>query len=221
LRHNQIVEVAPTYFASPGVPERIHAICGDVPIIMTLRDPIQRAWSHYLHLRSKGYTAASLRQAVESFPTVITASQYVDRLRAWQAVFNEQHLHVLLHDELQADPAQFAAQASQSLDLQFGGVPSSCFGPSNVASLAPSRRLAKAGRLVADRLRDHRLYLLLEGAKRLGLKRVFFGGSNSRPRPAPSKDDAAYLADQLLPQLPALEQMLDRSMHGNANQPSR
>jgi hypothetical protein len=212
LRHKQIVEVAPTYFASHNVPQRIRALCGDVPIIITLRDPIERAWSHYLHLRSKGYTNAALREAAEAFPTVITASQYVDRLREWQAVFGKQQLHVLLHDELQTRADHFAAQACRALNLRFTGVPSSCLGPSNAASLAPTHRLAKAGRLAADRLRDYRLYPLLEGAKRLGLKQIFFGSSKRRTLPAPSTDDRAYLAEQLLPQLPTLEQMLYRSL---------
>ena len=47
-------EVAPSYFGYPDAPIRIAQLFPDARLIITLRNPIERAWSHFLHLWRKG-----------------------------------------------------------------------------------------------------------------------------------------------------------------------
>ena len=49
--YKAIGEVAPDYFLDPAVPPRIREVCPDAKIVITLRDPVERAYSHYLHFR--------------------------------------------------------------------------------------------------------------------------------------------------------------------------
>lgn len=54
---NCVVEVDPTLFSHPEAPKRVYDVLGsDVTIICTLRDPVKRSISHYLHAKRYGWT---------------------------------------------------------------------------------------------------------------------------------------------------------------------
>lgn len=71
-----IVEVAPSLFHHPDAPGYVRDTLGQVQLIVTIRDPVDRAWSHYQHLRSKGYTNSDLKIALVQFPEIVEASKY-------------------------------------------------------------------------------------------------------------------------------------------------
>jgi len=210
VRHRRIMEIAPSYFHVDAAAERIRDTCGEIPVIVTLRDPVKRAWSHYLHLRTKGYTAAPLGRALDRHPEIINASRYVSGIQRWRNALGRRNVHALIHDDLADYPTRFAEQLCDAVDLPFEGIPEECHGTANAGSIAPSVRLAAFGRNVADRLRDYRLYWMMNAAKRLGLKHLFFGTGRDRPLPEPTAEEKAYLVDELTPQLDQLEQILSR-----------
>ncbi|TPP53334.1 putative heparan sulfate n-deacetylase/n-sulfotransferase [Fasciola gigantica] len=53
-------EKSATYFTSPKAPERIHALVPRVPLIVLLRDPVERAYSWYQHTLAHGDLAPRL-----------------------------------------------------------------------------------------------------------------------------------------------------------------
>jgi hypothetical protein len=201
------VEVAPSYFPSVDAPQRIRSLLGAVPIVVILRDPVARSWSHYLHLRRKGYTRLKLPDATRRFPEILDASRYTQVLPRWLDQFGPESVRVLLYRELAADAESFAAKLCAALDLRFEGLPLNRVGRSNEAGVAPSILLAAIGRTVADTLRSRRMYSVVNAAKRLGLKNVFFGrGTSNAPRLGP--EDRDWLEAQLLPQLEGLHALL-------------
>ena len=62
-----MVEVAPTYFFSDAAPERIAETIPDAQIVVTLRDPVRRAVSHYLNLRKYGFTDLDIARRARDF----------------------------------------------------------------------------------------------------------------------------------------------------------
>lgn len=59
-------EASPFYLFHPRVPERIAALVPKVKLIVLLRDPIERAISHYFHAVRVGVETLPLREALEA-----------------------------------------------------------------------------------------------------------------------------------------------------------
>src|SRR5690606_21799853 len=97
------IEVAPSYFAKANVPERVCQVSSRAKIIVTLRHPVKRAWSHYLHLRRYGYTMKTLRDACDEFPQILQASCYNSCLTRWRDSFGDENVYILWQEDMLND----------------------------------------------------------------------------------------------------------------------
>ena len=191
--HLRRIEVAPSIFPwTPEVPDRVRAQLGDIPVVVTLRDPVRRAWSHYQHLR-RGYTRKPLAEAVREYPEIVEASRYSVHLPAWQARFSA--VTVLRLEDLREAPEAYEARLCAALGIPARGAAALDTRPVNEASVPASYHLASLGHFAANTLRRAGFYGAVSAAKRLGLKRVFFGGATRKLEMQPA--DAAFLAEAL------------------------
>ncbi len=210
--HRRVMEVAPSYFHSAEAPRRIHDLLGEIPLIVTLRDPVQRAWSHYLHLRRKGYTQLSLREAVQEYPEILDASRYSRQLNRWAKIFGKNNLHIFLLEDLIKDPDMYCVQLCNVLDLAYADPGAVAGQQLNARGVAPSPLLAKTGRIVADGLRGRGLYFIVNSAKAMGLKEVFFGRSGAVEPPSLGEADHGLLAKELEDEVVTLDAFLEARM---------
>lgn len=60
------VEATPYYLYHPAVPARVKALLPDARFIVLLRDPVERAWSDYLHSRQRGYEPLEFAAALDA-----------------------------------------------------------------------------------------------------------------------------------------------------------
>lgn len=195
--HQSIIEVAPSLFHDPGAPARLRNSLGSVPLIVTLRDPVERAWSHYQHMRRKGYTTASLAQAIEQFPGIITASRYDDMLARWRTALPASTLTVLNLDDLRRDRSTYLKQLCAALDLPPVDAPDD-LKTANAAGIPKSFALARLGSFAANTLRASGAYGVVNLAKKAGLKDVFFGKASSTDRRiTPTEEERALLLQRV------------------------
>ena len=192
-----LVEVAPSYFHNDVVPVRVGETFNDLQVIATLRHPVKRAWSHYLHLRRYGYTSKSLQDAVRDYPQIIEASRYSRCLERWGAVFGAGNVHVLWQEDMIASLDDYADRISTMLGLCVVPLDNYMRTPSNEAAVAPSAAFAALGRKISYFLRDRRLYNIVNLAKKSGLKNIFFGTPGSKSLPILSDEDFAWLHTKL------------------------
>ncbi|MBP0484460.1 sulfotransferase family protein [Sagittula salina] len=192
-RHASVLEVAPSLFHDPGAPERLRASLGPVPLVVTRRDPVARAWSHYQHMRRKGYTTAPLAEAIKRFPGIVAASRYDEMLARWRAALPEAPITVLGLEDLRDDPAGYLGRLCAALELPPRQSPQD-LETANAAGVPSSFLLARAGSLAANTLRAMGGYELVNLAKKAGLKDVFFGKpSSAGERLTPSPEERALL----------------------------
>ncbi len=59
-------EASPRYLLNPDVPERIHKTIPGVKLIAILRNPVERAISHYYHMKTGGREKLNLMEALEA-----------------------------------------------------------------------------------------------------------------------------------------------------------
>ncbi len=59
-------EASPYYLFHPAVPDRLRALVPKARLIVILRDPVERALSHYFHSRRRGYETLPMLEAFEA-----------------------------------------------------------------------------------------------------------------------------------------------------------
>jgi hypothetical protein len=122
-------EASPYYLFHPMAPERIARALPDARFVVLLRDPVERAYSHYRHSVQRGYETLSFEDAIaaeddrlageadrmrtdptyDSDPyrafSYFRRGIYADQIAAWEQHVARERLLVLWSESLYADPA--------------------------------------------------------------------------------------------------------------------
>lgn len=202
-----MMEVGPSYFHSDKAPERIRDTLGDIPLVVIYRDPVERSFSHFAHLRRYGFTSLPLREAAQEFPEILAASRYAEQLRRWADHFRRDRLSILRLDTLRTSPDQFAANLTEALGLPFVPVPEALRTPVNRSAVPESNVLAGVAWRVADVLRGWRLHKIVEWAKQIGVKEVAMSRT-TETRSEMSKAERRWLREQLESDIQRTSQVL-------------
>jgi hypothetical protein len=112
-----IGEASAMYIYLPGVPQRIRHYVPDAKLIAILRNPVERAYSSFVHLRRDDREPISdFAQALREEKARIhnnwvpiwhykQAGFYYRQLKRYYATFEQHQIKVLLHEELNENPA--------------------------------------------------------------------------------------------------------------------
>jgi Sulfotransferase domain len=156
-------EASPYYLFHPEVPARVAEVLPDVRLIALLRDPIERAYSHYQLSRRQGIEHLPFEQAIaaeekrlaetgaskeaarlrrariarnrRSVRSYLSRGLYAEQLERWYAHFPREQILVLRTEDMQADPAAVYGQVLDHLGLTHWSPPD--FVQRNRASYAP------------------------------------------------------------------------------------
>lgn len=106
-REQVVGEVCQDYLFDPEAPQRIRDVLGTPKMMVTLRDPAERAFSSYLYMRKHGRAPASFSEALDRIPKLVEHGRYGALLNNYREVFPDEALHVAVFDDLKADPQRF------------------------------------------------------------------------------------------------------------------
>ena len=137
------LDSSPYYLFHPAVPRRMHELLPDARLIVLLRDPVRRAYSHYWHERSRGREKLSFEAAIDAEPerlgrtdellasgklevsrehqqySYLARGRYAEQLERWFALYPRQQILVLRFEEFVREPL-----AALNRTLAFLGLPS-------------------------------------------------------------------------------------------------
>ena len=136
-------KASPQYMADPRVPERIYSDMPDVKLIAILRNPIERAVSHYIMLKRRGLLtqeetfaeqvdclvesrdkARKMFAGVSSESSCILAwGEYGRILSSYLNLFSRDQLKVIFLDDLNARPAEVMKSIYSFLGVDNSFVP--------------------------------------------------------------------------------------------------
>jgi len=138
----RVGEAAPLYMFHPLAAQRVHALMPEVRLIVLLRDPVQRAYSHWKERRGEGVEPLDFRTALErepertrgerermlADPTYFSQAydwysyrargRYLEHLTPWLDRFDRGQFLFLRSEDLYRDPA-----ATYHRTLEFLGLP--------------------------------------------------------------------------------------------------
>ena len=206
-----LMEIAPTYFDSPAARQRVKLHIPDCKIICTLRDPVERAWSHYKHWQQRGLIKSPFAEAAFTHGQIVSAGHYADHIRAWQNDFGAANVMILLYDDLRADPQHYLDRLTAFLgisQIDHDTSPLANVKVNHAERMPLSHRSARRARKLRDFLIRRRLYRLV----RLGepLFTACFNGGD--PYPPLDPDLELQLRRHLEPEVVKLEHLLDRDL---------
>ena len=141
--HNHLItgEASPYYIFHPLVPERVHQLFPKVKLIVLLRNPVERAISHYYHEVRLGYETMGLEEAIASESTrlrgevekiiadgnyysfnhqhytYLSRGIYFDQLHTWMKFFPPEQFLIILSEDLFINPDRILNQVFDFLEL--------------------------------------------------------------------------------------------------------
>lgn len=204
-------EATPMYLYRADVPGRIAGDLPDVKLIAILRDPVQRAQSHYWYRFARGLESMPLLDAMmaeedrmadpatenPAFIAYVDRSRYGEQLIRYREVFPPDRLRVLILEEVDRDPV------GELTSLLAWLAPSS-----------PGHEVTSAMWPQQDnrhlRFRSQRLRTLVRRTP--GALGTVLGAINAvrEPYPAPSRAAAAFIRSRLRDDRRVLEDVLGR-----------
>ena len=134
-------ETSPYYLFHPSVPARVHAVLPRARLIVLLREPVARAWSHHQHNLRKGRDALGFEEALAREPERLRGEDeslladasrfslahrrfsyfargiYADQIERWTRCVGRDRLLILRSEDFFADPSAAVARVTDFLGL--------------------------------------------------------------------------------------------------------
>ncbi len=176
-------EGSPYYLFHPLVPARVHQLCPESRLIVVLRDPVERAYSHYQHEKRKDREPLSFEDALAAEEGRLAGEvakifadpdygsfahqhfsykargYYADQLEAWHKLFPRDQILILESRELNRDFPGTFSRLYDFLGLQQIELPQPK--RSNVGSYEKMGDATRAALVEHFRPHNERLFTLL------------------------------------------------------------
>lgn len=117
-----IGEKSADYLSDPEVPARIAAMVPDARLVLQLRDPVERAYSHYKMYFRRGLVSASPEQYLRSldseYPQFLLDGLYGQHIRNWLAYFDKDQLLVFRFEDVKNDARAIVERVSRHIGVE-------------------------------------------------------------------------------------------------------
>jgi len=211
-------EISPSYFNEASVPERAKLYSPDLRILLSLRDPIERALSQHRHLIRIGMVAGPdyrFETALADNPSYIEQGLYATHLSRWLASFPKSQVHVVLMDDIKKNPEETARKVYEFLGIASDHRSVALYEKSNPSYVVRSRGMDKAIRFLRKTTRQLGLGRIWQVLGNSGLRKVY-RGINRKPSEAVVPPVPAETLDKLRAifsgEVGNLEQLLGRNL---------
>ncbi len=123
-------EASPSYLPAPQAPVTIHKYVPDCKLIAVLRHPVERAYSHYLHLYKEGRESnddfltafeqneATANQRGNSWNSYKNQGFYASHLARYYKLFPREQVKIFLYDDYIADANAVIREMFEFLGVQ-------------------------------------------------------------------------------------------------------
>jgi len=137
-------EATPDYLFDPNAPSRVAEILRDIQLIVLLRNPIERAFSHYRHMVRLGYENLTFDDAIAAEAerigqdlerlnrdpsyyyrnyakfSYVSRGLYADQIKRWLEFFPSEHFLILQSEDLFSEPSRTYDRILKFLQLSSG-----------------------------------------------------------------------------------------------------
>lgn len=212
-------EATPNYLYNERAAERAHRRYPDLKLVIILRDPVERLYSHYLHMRRMGDEPLSLTSALKAEPLrrargygpsyhYLSQGFYRAQIERFIGRFGRERTRVLLFDDLTRDPVSAVQSIYAFLGVDDRFIPP--IGEAYNAFYEPRSRAVDAlvmGDGAMKRLAKAALPDALRARASAAIRAL-----NGAPKPGLDPSVREELKSLYRPEIEALERALDRDL---------
>lgn len=219
-------EYCATYLSNSKAAQRIKKYFPDVKIIVCLRDPVKRAYSHYLYDKAEKRIDFDFSSALKKDKKYINYGLYYANLIPYFKNFPKNNILIMIYEDIKKNPQRFISRVYDFLNVDSEYIPSSLgkkvnpttekafFIPSlNVKSVRKTTDKFKSyslGKLIINFLKFFKVnrisnYILRKNVKG-HLKR------QAVKMPEINKNDRKYLIKIFSPDIAKLEKLIGKKL---------
>lgn len=117
-------ESTPAYMHAPGVHRRVHEAYPKVMLFASLRDPAERAFSHYrysLYVAGRLSLYGTFEEALDGADELLEFGRYGKHISRWLELFPREQMHLILYEDIKRDPVGTMTAAYRFLELEDTG----------------------------------------------------------------------------------------------------
>lgn len=210
-----IGEASAGYLASKETPKIIKKLFPKAKIIITLRDPCERAFSHYLNRLRTGDVSDSLDFLVKKFsesknePTIsrfIEVGRYHNNVKRYLEIFGKDNIKILIFEETIKNPKRTVESILKFLDLD-SKIEDHIFEQHN--AYAPALSVSSKF-LLENKITNNLGKLFLTKEKRHSILRKV--SRKQQKKPNMSEYSKSILAEYFIDDIKNLEKLLNRDL---------
>lgn len=100
-------EASTHYLGALDGPELIERYVPGLRVVFVLRQPVDRAYSHYWHNRKKGHRLPPFAAVLDDVPALrylVYMSRYREHVERYRQALGQDRVHVVLYDDLRSHP---------------------------------------------------------------------------------------------------------------------
>ena len=213
-------EASPSYLCDPRAAERIKSAIPTAKIIISLRNPVDRAYSHYLMEFNRGTETLPFEEALDfdlhrresgwgKSAQYTELGLYANQVRSFLNEFGRDQVLIILFEDLVHDTKGTMQQVARFLGIDPFAYPESAFAKVHNPFEVSRGRIARAVlrmrpiRVLAKKWIPRKLRTIVRNG-------LLFA---ARPKPQLSPDTRRMLADRFKKDLQLLEQLLERDLN--------
>ena len=205
-RYRAIGEISPQYLYCEACPERIASSLPDAKLVVTLRHPVERAYSQYGFVVQRRNYRGSFEDFVAARPSALEKGFYSDHIRRYLRFFDRSQLLPLVFEDVFADLEAARRLVADFLDVDVEGFDGGAGGRKVNASTVPRHgRASGVAVTVGRRLRRWKLEAVVDLGRRAGVQQVI---SRGRALPALDEETRHELAEPYAQEFDELESCL-------------
>lgn len=214
-----IGDMSPSYLWDDTSPERIHEACPEAKIVISLRDPVARAYAQYWMDVLMGFRTLSFEEELKrdisnkdkgywTTRLYVELGLYCDQVRRYFDTFGRHRVLVVLFETLTTAPQEFFTQITNHLGLDPIQWAEEDLGVAHNAFRLP--RFPRAYRILSSPLARELRHKLLPVSLRRWLQRNTILYETKKPPMNP--ETRRFLQDAFEPDVSQLEDLLGRKL---------
>lgn len=217
-------EVDPNYLYFPYVAERLYTYRPDAKLIVMLRNPVERAFAHYMMMVTMGVETLTFEEALEQeetrlkgpwldrvFFSYVDRGFYAEQIRRYLTYFAFHQIEFILLDDLRNDPNGVIRRLWDFLEVSELGICTD-MPRENVGQRPQSLGLARVMNRDSWIKRQAKRHLPNDGAIVATYRRLHERNLQGKRDQGPSPDTAGSLLRRYSDDIVELESLLNRDL---------
>lgn len=166
-------EFSTSYLYDNQSPLRVHKYNKNIKILVSIRNPISRLFSHHKHEilgRRVLRTNVNPKLLIDQNPSYLEYGLYFKYLSYWLKVFPSKQIHIVLFDEIKKNPKKVVSKLYEFLGVDESFTPLGLNNKINKSWTPKNDFIHKNQKRIAALSRTYGLGLLIDGLKIMGIK---------------------------------------------------